>query len=205
MALLALVATGALSLVPFLLAPVPAGAATLRLALSFVHVGAFAAFFGTTVWVSFIGGLIMFYNLPRHAFGRAQSRLFPAYFRWSAVELAAALASLHLLRATSTPTVSTDALTSTWALRAALALSLVNLLILEPRTTAVMFKRHAVENRLNPDVGREVPTTMKPTDAKVTKDSEWQRLTKRFGALHGMSTLVNMASFAAGLAHVYVL
>lgn len=46
----------------------------------FLHLVSFAAHFGAQIWVTFIAGFTMFFNLPRIMFGRVQSRLFPVYF-----------------------------------------------------------------------------------------------------------------------------
>merc|ERR1711997_1110802 len=49
------------------------------------HIFSFASWFGCSMWISFVGGLVMFNNLPRHVFGRLQSKLFPRYFQFSLV------------------------------------------------------------------------------------------------------------------------
>ena len=41
------------------------------------HLFSYASWFGCSMWISFVGGLVMFNNLPRHVFGRLQSKLFP--------------------------------------------------------------------------------------------------------------------------------
>ena len=40
------------------------------------HLFSFSSWFGCSMWISFVGGLVMFNNLPRHVFGRLQSKLF---------------------------------------------------------------------------------------------------------------------------------
>lgn len=52
----------------------PKAAATL-------HLLAFATWFGTVVYTTFIAGITMFKNLPRRTFGTLQSKLFPLYFQ----------------------------------------------------------------------------------------------------------------------------
>ena len=106
--------------------------------LTLVHLLTFSAWFGCSVWVSFIAGIIMFQNLPRHTFGRLQSKLFPAYFLFSAVAIALAMASASALG---------------WEnydipLGSILLTILSNLVYLAPKTTEVMFERHVVERKL---------------------------------------------------------
>ncbi|KAJ6729388.1 hypothetical protein OIU85_020317 [Salix viminalis] len=48
--------------------------------LKLAHLLCFSTAFGAALWVTFIGGIIMFKNLPRHQFGNLQSKMFPAYF-----------------------------------------------------------------------------------------------------------------------------
>ncbi|KAL7526597.1 hypothetical protein ACHAWF_001839 [Thalassiosira exigua] len=151
--------------------------------LALLHLLSFSSWFGCSVWVSFVAGLVMFRNLPRHVFGRLQARLFPAYFLFSAVAVVVAIASASALEWDATP------------LYAVLITILVNLVYLEPETTRVMFERHAVERRLG--TGHEVGQ-LKPKDPEKANDPELKRLSKKFGALHGMSTLMNLAALGVG-------
>ena len=48
--------------------------------LKLAHLLCFSTAWGAALWVTFIGGIIMFKNLPRHQFGNLQSKMFPAYF-----------------------------------------------------------------------------------------------------------------------------
>jgi hypothetical protein len=62
-------------------APVPAQAA------SIVHVVAFATWFGSVAYTTFVAGFVLFKNLPRQMFGKLQAKLFPKYFQLSSVML----------------------------------------------------------------------------------------------------------------------
>ena len=72
---------------------------------------------------------------------------------------------------------------------------LANLFYLEPETTKIMFKRHAVERRL--ETGHEVGQ-LKPKDPKKANDPELKALSRTFGMLHGFSTLMNLAALVFG-------
>jgi hypothetical protein len=51
--------------------------------LDMLHITSFSVWFGASVWVTFVGGVVMFYTLPRHTFGLVQSKcvklLFPRH------------------------------------------------------------------------------------------------------------------------------
>ena len=151
--------------------------------LILVHLLSFSSWFGCSVWVSFVAGLVMFKNLPRHVFGRLQSRLFPAYFQFSALTVAVAIFSSGAL-----------GWSSGW-LVAVQGTVLLNLLFLEPATTRIMYRRHAVEKRLG--TGHEIGQ-LKPNDPTKANDPELRALSKQFGILHGMSSLMNLAALGFG-------
>ena len=145
-----------------------------------IHILAFSSWFGCSIWVTFVAGIVMFKTLPRHVFGRLQSRLFPAYFQFSVVTLVVAIATSE-----GTP----------YSLLSILACALLNLLYFEPATTRVMYQRHAVEKRLG--TGHEVGK-LKPEDPKKANDPELKALSKTFGMLHGISSLLNLAALGFG-------
>jgi hypothetical protein len=159
--------------------------------LALTHLLAFASWFGCSMWVTFISGIIMFKNLPRHTFGRLQSRLFPAYFQFSAATLVLSIASSHLLQWNTTTSSNIIDL----SLVGIFATVLLNMLFLEPATTSVMYQRHAVEKRLG--TGHEVGK-LKPDDPKKANDPELRALSKQFGKLHGASALSNLAALGLG-------
>ncbi|CAB9526648.1 Transmembrane protein 205 [Seminavis robusta] len=151
-----------------------------------LHLLSFSSWFGCSIWVSFIAGIVMFQNLPRHVFGRLQAKLFPAYFLFSAVMMVVAWATAQALQWTK----------ESWIpLGSILATILANLVFLEPKTTEVMFARHVVERRLG--TGHEVGI-IKPKDPKAANDPELKALSKQFGMLHGISTLMNLMALGVG-------
>mmetsp|Transcript_12429 Transcript_12429/g.19255 ORF Transcript_12429/g.19255 Transcript_12429/m.19255 type:complete len:221 (+) Transcript_12429:62-724(+) len=156
--------------------------------VALVHLLAFSSWFGCSLWVSFVAGIIMFKNLPRHVFGRLQSKLFPAYFQFSAVALLAAIATKNAV-------VENKDTAAPIPLITILACTLLNLLYFEPATTKVMYKRHAVEKRLG--TGHEVGK-LKPEDPKKANDPELKALSKTFGMLHGISSLLNLVALGLG-------
>lgn len=65
--------------------------------LKLAHLVTFSTAFGAALWVTFIGGILMFRNLPRHQFGNLQSKMFLAYFSLLSVCSAISVASFAYL------------------------------------------------------------------------------------------------------------
>lgn len=115
----------------------------------------------------------MFRNLPKDVFGDLQSHLFPAYFLTQAASAGVALAG-HA---------------GGWGGRggsraglvAALVSGALNLVALEPLTTKAMYARRAAARSGG------------PAAAKASK---------RFGALHGASSAVNLAGLIGMVVHL---
>ena len=152
-----------------------------------LHLLAFSSWFGCSIWVSFIAGIIMFQNLPRHTFGRLQSKLFPAYFRFSSLCIVGAIYAAGK--------ISSIGYENSQSLVIILVTILLNLFYFEPQTTKVMYERHVVERKLG--TGHEIGV-LKPADPTKANDPELKALSKKFGMLHGISTLLNLGALAAG-------
>ncbi|XP_023941624.1 transmembrane protein 205 [Bicyclus anynana] len=61
-----------------------------------LYVGAVATHLGSQIWMTLISGIVLYFSLPRHEFGRVQTVLFPVYYAFnSLVSLLAALAYLR--------------------------------------------------------------------------------------------------------------
>ena len=68
--------------------------ATLAAFSKTAHLFSVSACFGCSCWVTFVAGIVSWKALPRHTFGKLQSKLFPAYFRVTAGCLVVGLAAL---------------------------------------------------------------------------------------------------------------
>ncbi|CAM6088933.1 unnamed protein product [Calypogeia fissa] len=169
---------------------------TLATVLRILHVTAFATIFGMQLWVSFIGGVIMFKHLPRHQFGNLQSRMFPVYFQLAAVALALNISVLAILNPLAAATL--------WetlqfvALGLALVFTLTNLLVMEPVTTKLMRERHKAEKE--DGISTEPGVNRKKEIEKA--GPKLRAINKKFGALHGISSLLNLFAFWGLLVHV---
>ncbi|XP_063375524.1 transmembrane protein 205 [Cydia amplana] len=61
-----------------------------------LYVGAVATHLGSQVWMTLVSGIVLYFNLPRHEFGRVQTVLFPVYYAFNAcVSLVALFAYLR--------------------------------------------------------------------------------------------------------------
>ncbi|GIY16575.1 DUF4149 domain-containing protein [Caerostris darwini] len=68
---------------------------------SLMYVACFAMHFGTQFWMTFASGLVLFFSLPRHIFGKVQKCLFPKYFMLNSL-LSAITLALFILHHPST-------------------------------------------------------------------------------------------------------
>jgi len=120
-----------------------------------------------------VAGILMFRHLPKTVFGDLQAHLFPAYFLTQAFSGGLALAG-HVGgwggRGGSVAGLVT-----------ALAAAALNLVALEPATTAAMYARRAAAAGGG------------PAAAKANK---------RFGALHGASSAANLAGLVGMVVHL---
>lgn len=146
---------------------------------AFAHLVAFGCLFGSSVYTTFLAGITMFKSLPRQTFGNLQSKLFPMYFRLHAVSLVVMLGTLKFLAGAAELPFRRPLVTVSVAFVATLA----NLLFLEPQSTKVMFQRYELENAGKRDT------------------EEYKIAAKKFGPLHGMSSLANLVALICTVAH----
>ncbi|XP_051118945.1 uncharacterized protein LOC127243115 [Andrographis paniculata] len=167
--------------------------------LKLSHLLCFSTAFGSSLWVTFIGGIIMFKNLPRHQFGNLQSKMFPAYFSLVGVCCAVAVGAFGYLHPwkTSSPSEKYQLV----FLLAGFVFSLINLVIFTPMTIEMMKQRHKVEREAN--IGQEVGGAKNQEVAK--KDPRLASMNKKFGMIHGLSSLANLMSFGSLAVHSWYL
>lgn len=146
-----------------------------------VHILAFATWFGSVAYTTFIAGITMFKNLPRQTFGKLQAKLFPKYFA-----LGSTMLVLQIVTLPSLPATVKNA--STKVLGLALIMTLSNQFYLEPLSTKNMVRRYELEDQ----------SGGKDTD-------EYKKLKASFGKFHGMSSLTNLIAMCGGVAHAVYL
>eukprot|EP01018_Ginkgo_biloba_P027425 Gb_39605 [translate_table: standard] len=171
----------------------------LAVVLKLAHLLSFATSWGAALWVTFIGGIIMFKNLPRHQFGNLQGKLFPAYFSMVAVCGAICVAAFSFMHPWSSAS-SVEKL-QIGLLVSSLGFTLSNLLIFTPITMNMMRLRHKVERDEN--IGDEVGMSKNREVAK--RNPKLAEVNKKFGMLHGLSSLANLLSFGSLTMHSWYL
>ncbi|KAG8624151.1 hypothetical protein KVT40_009127 [Elsinoe batatas] len=165
------------------------------------HIISYGTFLGATFFQSFIAGPVAFKTLPRPMFSRLQQTTFPVFF-WLQTILSAltiltypgetqVAAAGHSLRSNAGPSgllADSNILPVALPLGAMLITSVANLAVLGPVTTKTMKQRHHQETR----------------DGKKSYDAgphspEMQRLNKKFGILHGVSSLSNLIGWGGAM------
>ncbi|KAL4351554.1 hypothetical protein GQ457_06G030250 [Hibiscus cannabinus] len=167
--------------------------------IKLAHLLSFSTAFGAALWVTFIGGIIMFKNLPRHQFGNLQSKMFPAYFSMVGVCCAISVAAfgyLHPWKSATTPEKY-----QLGFLLSAFAFNLSNLFVFSPMTIEMMKQRHKVEREAN--IGDEIGWSKNQEAAKT--NPKLAAMNKKFGMIHGLSSLANIMSFGSLAMHSWYL
>lgn len=183
-----------------------------------IHLTLWATLFGSHLFHGFIGGPTAFMAVPRQTFGLLQSKIFPLYFGMGTLIPTALIANLAYAQGSISklPTLPLASLVIPFVANA------INWLYLGPKTTKLMFERHAQEKQESVDAYKEkhkvrhapsppgshhfyhplsaaadhllIPS---PTQASP----KMQAMSKRFARLHGISNLLNLASFASLIIH----
>ena len=172
---------------------------TLSTYLKLAHLLTFSTAFGAALWVTFIGGIIMFKNLPRHQFGNLQSKMFPAYFSMVGICCAVSVASFGYLHPWNSSSVAEKY--QLGFLLSSLAFNLTNLFVFTPMTVEMMKQRHKVEREQN--IGDEVGWSKNVQVAKV--NPKLAAMNKKFGMIHGLSSLANIMAFGSLAMHSWYL
>jgi hypothetical protein len=148
---------------------------------------------GSTLFQSFIAGVVAFKVLPRPQFSTLQKHTFPVYFTLQTVTPLAMIltypsgASRLIPYLSSTPVLQspTDRLTA-WLIGTMLVTAVANLVYVGPKTTEIMKIRKHQETR----------------DGKAAYDKgphseEMQKLNRQFSILHGISSITNLVGLGA--------
>ncbi|XP_077216219.1 late embryogenesis abundant protein (LEA) family protein isoform X2 [Tasmannia lanceolata] len=163
------------------------------------HLLTFSTAWGATLLVTFIGGIIMFNNLPRHQFGNLQGKMFPAYFSMISICSAISVAAFGYLHPWKT--ASSIERYQLGFLLSSFAFNLTNLFVFTPMTIEMMKKRHKVEREES--IGEEVGWSKNTETAKV--NPKLAAMNRKFGMIHGLSSLANIMSFGSLAIHSWYL
>ncbi|KAL5604531.1 hypothetical protein BROUX41_002486 [Berkeleyomyces rouxiae] len=156
------------------------------------HIISYGTLLGTTFFHSFVNGIVMFRTLERPDFAAVQQKLFPIYFSMQTfTPLVLALTfPASALRDVAGGVAGVAHAANRWGvlapLLAMMACGAANLLVVEPLVTQCMLERRAQEKK---DGKRSYDPA--PHSAAMTA------LNKRFGKLHGISSVLNLGAFVA--------
>ncbi|KAG7137131.1 putative mitochondrial outer membrane protein like [Verticillium longisporum] len=190
------------------------------------HIISYGTLLGTTFFHSFVNGITMFRVLERPSFSAAQNALFPIYFA-----LQTALPAILALTypGSSNPLGVASGLSglldesnfrgTLLPIATIFVTGAVNLLVVLPATQKIMAARyaqgltHAPQPPVLPRGGASKHMTDSRTEKKDGKKSydpaphsqEMQALNKRFGKMHGISSLLNLGTFIATIAYGFTL
>lgn len=179
--------------------------------VSLAYFGSFAMHFGAQMWMTFVSGLALYFNLPRHTFGRVQEILFPKYFSMGTALSVVTLLTFIKLQQTAHPELRTTALTS-WdplvvfqlgSLALCAALELVVWLYMAPPMLRLMHQKYHFES--SETVGQEVGHFSGTENAQLRRSNHYQTVHKRFRQIHMATAMVNMVSLLCTFVHLHYL
>ncbi|EDS36022.1 conserved hypothetical protein [Culex quinquefasciatus] len=179
--------------------------------VSLAYFGSFAMHFGAQMWMTFVSGLALYFNLPRHTFGRVQEILFPKYFSMGAGLSAVTLITFIKLQQTAHPEL-TSASFHSWdpllllqlvSLALCAALELIVWLYLAPPMLRLMHQKYHFE--ASETVGQEVGHFAGAENAQLQRSLHFKSVHKRFRQIHMTTAMANMVALACTFVHLHFL
>lgn len=179
--------------------------------VSLAYFGSFAMHFGAQMWMTFVSGLALYFNLPRHTFGRVQEILFPKYFSMGTALSVVTLLTFIKLQQTAHPELRSTALTS-WdplvvfqlgSLALCAALELIVWLYMAPPMLRLMHQKYHFES--SETVGQEVGHFSGSENPQLRRSNHYQSVHKRFRQIHMATAMVNMVSLLCTFVHLHYL
>ncbi|XP_035658715.1 transmembrane protein 205-like isoform X2 [Branchiostoma floridae] len=166
--------------------------------LKFLHLFSVCTHFGTQAWVTFVAGLTMFHNLPRHTFGHIQGHLFPKYFTMGSVlGLVAMVTYMYEHRHGD---MTTHQKIEIGVLVSVFVSALLNAALIGPTSLELMTQQYMIEKEHGH--GDEIGTH---PSGKIRQDPKYQKVRRQFLQYHAISSLVNMVALVGNGIHVYYL
>ncbi|KAG5934948.1 hypothetical protein E4U53_000572 [Claviceps sorghi] len=164
------------------------------------HIISYGALLGTSFFHSFINGPAVFTVVERPVFSAIQTKLFPIYFGMQTaipVILALTFPGNALYGVSSGPAGLLET-SSRWGSLAPIATmfvsGLINLVVVLPATKKVMKERRGQAKRDGKEYYEEGPHS-----------EEMRALSKKFGTLHGISSLLNLVTIASAVTYGFTL
>ncbi|KAK2481784.1 hypothetical protein H9L39_07423 [Fusarium oxysporum f. sp. albedinis] len=178
------------------------GSGLLAGSLPYHHVSLYdyGTLLGTTFFHTFINGIVMFRTVDRPSFSAIQQKLFPIYFGLQTVlpgVLALTYPGNTLIGLSNGPAGLVSEFARWHSLLPISIMALtgaVNLLVFLPLTVEVMKQRRG-----------QVKRDGKEWYAEGPQSDQMKALNKKFGMLHGISSLFNLITFAAAVGYGFTL
>ncbi|XP_065165517.1 transmembrane protein 205 isoform X2 [Atheta coriaria] len=173
-------------------APVAAASRIVR----FAYFGSFCMYLGSQFWMTFVSGLALYFNLPRHHFGDVQRVLFPKYFA-----LNSALTFIILVIFTqSAQELHGCKLYQMIALAVSFIINLVIRLYLTPPLLRLIFIKNKIEKEAG--VGMEVGAA----DVGALRNCpHYTKIHHMFRKVHMSIAIGNIITMGCTVFHLYYL
>lgn len=179
--------------------------------VSLAYFGSFATHFGAQMWMTFVSGLALYFNLPRHTFGRIQEILFPKYFSMGTALSVVTLLTFIKLQQTAHPELL-SANIRTWdplivlqlvSLALCATLELIVWLYLAPPMLRLMHQKYHFE--ASETVGQEVGHYSGTENVQLRRSNYYLNVHKRFRQIHMITAMANMVSLLCTFVHLHFL
>lgn len=164
---------------------------------SLLYVACFAMHFGTQFWMTFASGLVLFFSLPRHIFGKVQKCLFPKYFMVNSFLSAITLALFILHHPT---TARGELKVQMWTLLICFLSEFCARLYIVPGLLDALEERMTIEE--NAGVGMEIGCH---NPGPLAYCPHYNIINRRFKKYHGMCAVANILAMACSTLHLYFL
>ncbi|XP_054714838.1 transmembrane protein 205-like [Uloborus diversus] len=164
---------------------------------SLIYVACFATHFGTQFWMTFASGLVLFFSLPRHVFGRVQRCLFPKYFFVNSVlsGVTLLLFLIHHPRA-----AQGEMRLQMWTLLVCFVSEFFARLYVVPGLLEALEERMVLEEGAG--VGQEVGYH---DPGPLAHCPHYNQVNRRFRKYHAVCACANILSMACSTLHLYFL
>ncbi|XP_069105990.1 transmembrane protein 205-like [Argopecten irradians] len=161
---------------------------------NFLYFFTFMSHYGAQFWMTFVAGLLLFFNLPRIWFGHVQSKLFPLFFCFGFVTSSITMAVFVARHKHD----NSDVQLQIAALLTSLGADFINAFFLSPIIIDSMLTRFSLEK----ESGKAYEIGF--TDlSDLLSNPEYACVNRTFRLSHGLSGGINMIGLAANTFHLY--
>lgn len=162
------------------------------------YLGTFAIHFGTQMWMTFVSGLALYFNLPRHTFGQIQQILFPKYFSLNAILSISTL--ILFVKVIDSRSWHLATYVQVIALAVCALIELAVRLYLAPPLLQLMRIKHKFETSAG--TGQEVGHL---NQANLVHCPHYQKIHSAFRRIHMTVAMGNMTTLVCTFLHLYYL